>query len=82
MNKCFEVEYTDIMSGKVYNHKTDSEFIADKLVSNIIAFADENKIPIWKTKLKVIKERHFYTHFFITVDKAERLMFSMKLYHN
>lgn len=82
MNKCFEVEYIDVMSGKVFNHKTTSEFIADKLVSNIMAFANENKIPIWKTKLKIIKERPFYTHCFITVNKVEKLMLSIKLYHN
>ncbi len=85
MNDCpfdFEVEYINSESGDILNYRTSSEVIVDKIVSGIVEAATTKGIPLWKTKLKIIKMKRHYMHCFVTIDKMDKHLFAMKLYYN
>jgi hypothetical protein len=78
----YHIEFVDVMSGEPHVYDTSSDFLAEKMVRNVISFASRSKFPLRETKLKVIKYKKDHMHCCVTIDDLENYMFIVDLYYN
>jgi len=76
----YHIQYT--LSGQSFKYKTTSGFLAEKMMRNVMSFAEMNKMPLWKTKLRLIVSRKHYQQYCFTMSKMKDGMFVTNLYYN
>lgn len=82
MKTHFQIDYVDLVSGESHSHDTTSKFIAQKLIANVMDFAIENKVPLYKTKLKVTAYRKHCLQCAVTIGAYGHAMMRFTLYYN
>lgn len=78
----YHIEFIDVMSGEPHAYDTSSDFLAEKMVRNVISFASRSNFALRETKLKVIKYRKDHMHCCVTLSDEDNYMFIMDLYYN
>lgn len=81
-NEVFTISYKDFISGENFTHRTNSTFIAERLVSNIIHLAERSRVPLWKTKLKVVTYKKDRLECSLTINPMTDAMFRMVFHYN
>lgn len=82
MKAHFQIDYVDLVSGEAHSHDTTSKFIAQRLVTNVMDFALENSVPLYKTKLKVTIYKKHCMQCAVAVDTFTNCMMRVTLYYN
>jgi len=76
----YHIEYK--LDGECFKYNTTSRFLAEKMVSNLMSFADIHNMPLWKTQLKLIVHREHYQQCCFTVGKLDGKMLIANLHYN
>jgi hypothetical protein len=76
----YHIEYK--LDGQYFKYDTKSGFLAEKMVSNIMSFADMNKLPLWKTYLKLHIRKKNYEQFCFTVGKLDDRILVTNVHYN